>query len=220
MKKIVSLAVIVMSGGLVALTYSACSPRKLDEAIFYDGPEFKLKVVRYHEYLPLHYTGEVFRVQCSSDKTANSPRREKQDPGWVTIGNGGAIGSTSAAELVDKVRPNYLVIDKSTLVWKGTVLNVSFDACGTFRYWDPTTLPEALIDPVDKPDYCAPKGSADCRYYDFHGDRAPRYEKVRADTSGQVSFTVHSKGFKDGAIFRVESSDYGKTWQVSGVRPL
>lgn len=217
MKKIVWFVVLLGLAGLIAVTYSRCVPHKLDESVFYEGPEFKLKVVRYYENLPLHYTGEVFRVQCSSAQTANSPRHSKQDAGWVTIGNGGAIGSTSARDLVDQVRPNYLVMDERTLVWKGTVLNVSFDGCGTFRHWDPTTLPKELIDPVDKPDYCAPKGTADCRYYDFHGDRQPQFDKIRTNSSGHVSFLVRSKSFKGGAVFRVESKDHGKTWRVKAL---
>lgn len=219
MKKIIWFIVLLIAVGLVAVTYSRCTPRKLDETVFYNGPVFKLKLVRYYENLPLHYTGPVFRVQCSSARTANSPRGAKQDSGWVTIGNGGAIGSTSAEELVDRVRGNYLVMDDHTLVWKSTVLHVSFDACGTFRYWDPTTLPKALIDPVDKPDYCAPRGAADCRYYDFQGTRAPQFEAIRTGTSGQVSFRVHSRGFKGGVVYRVESEDYGKTWRVDPVAP-
>jgi hypothetical protein len=207
MKKMLWFIAAVLCAGLVAVAYTRCVPRKLDETVFYDGPVFKLKLVRYYENLPLHYTGEVFRVQCSSAR----------NPGWVTIGNGGAIGSTSAEELVSAVRAKYFVMDANTLVWKGTVLKVSFDGCGTFRYWDPTTLPKDLIDPVHKPDYCAPKGKADCRYYDFHGDREPRFDQIRADSSGQVSFLVRSKAFKGGAVYHVGSNDYGKTWRVNRV---
>ncbi len=118
---------------------------------------------------------------------------------------------------MERVRADYVIMDDETLVRKSTVLQVSFDACGTFRYWDPTTLPEALIDPVDKPDYCAPKGTADCRYYDFQGERAPHFEIVRTSASGQISFRVRSKSFKGNAVYQVESKDYGKTWRVEPV---
>ena len=64
-----------------SLTASAQSTRKLDEMVFYEGPLFKLKLVRYYENLPPHYTGEVFRVQCASAKTANSPGHKMQDQG-------------------------------------------------------------------------------------------------------------------------------------------
>src|SRR5829696_10204921 len=96
--------------------------RKLDEALFYDNPYFKLKVTRYFENLPLHYVGEVYRVQCGSPATASTPAAKTQDSGWVSIGNGGAIGSKSAADLVPLVRESYRVIDERTLVWLGNGL--------------------------------------------------------------------------------------------------
>src|SRR5688572_33151381 len=116
---------------LAGLLVSGCGnrTRKLDETRFYDGPQFRLKLVRYYENLPFHYTGEVFRVQCASARTADFPGHETQDPGWVTLGNGGAIGSTNAGQLADRERRNYLVVDERTLVWLGTGFNISFDAC-------------------------------------------------------------------------------------------
>ena len=42
------------------------------------------KLVRYYENLPLHYTGEVFRVQCASVHTADSPAHRTQEAGWVS----------------------------------------------------------------------------------------------------------------------------------------
>ena len=78
--------------------------RKLDEAVFYQGPQFTLKLTRYYENIPLHYTGEVYRVHCGSAATASLPAHKTQDSGWVSIGNGGAIGSKSAAQLVERVR--------------------------------------------------------------------------------------------------------------------
>src|SRR5687767_3547656 len=120
---------------LLAAVLASCGggTRKLDEVVFYDGPEFKLKLVRYHENLPFHYVGEVYRVQCGSAQTAQSPAHTTQDAGWITIGNGGAIGSKSAAELVGRVRGAYRVIDERTLAWTGNGFEVSFDACGQFR---------------------------------------------------------------------------------------
>src|SRR5688500_3402651 len=127
---------------LIAALLAGCGPRirKLDEAIFYDGPQFKLKLIRYHENLPFHYTGEVFRVQCASARTAGSPAHRTQEAGWVTLGNGGAIGSRSAAELAERERGNYRVFDERTLAWRGNGVSVSFDACREFRDWYPTAL--------------------------------------------------------------------------------
>lgn len=180
--------------------------------MIYDGPQFRLKLVRYFENLPLHYTGEVFRVQCASLQTTNSPAHKTQDAGWVTLGNGGAIGSKSAAELADRERHNYFVVDDHTLVWIGNGVTVSFDACGSFRGWYPTSLPEALIIPAEKPDYCKPRGNADCRHYDFMGECEPLYEKIRVTSQGRISFIVRSKAIRNDQSVRVQSTDFGKTW--------
>ena len=204
---------------LLATVLASCGggTRKLDEVVFHDGPEFKLKLVRYYENLPFHYVGEVFRVHCGSAATAQSPAHATQDAGWVTIGNGGAIGSKSAAEVVERVRNAYRVIDERTLVWTGNGFQVSFDACGQFRSWYPAALPAEMIDPVKKPDYCAPVGTADCGNLDFLGDRMPRFEEIEVRPHGRVAFVVRSAALKPGAVL-VESADSGRTWQVREVR--
>lgn len=204
---------VVMAG--IFLASCGRTPGKLDEAIFYDGLHFRLKLARYYENLPLHYTGEVFRVQCSSAQTASSPGHKTLDPGWVMLGNGGAIGSKSAAEIVAREQHKYLVLDEQILVWIGNGLNVSFDGCGSFRGWYPTSLPAELIDPVEKPSYCAPKGTADCRNYDFLGDREPHFDDIHASAQGHVSFEVRSKAFKGGRVIRVQSLDFGRIWTFS-----
>ena len=201
---------------LLATVLASCrgGTRKLDEAVFHDGPEFKLKLVRYHENIPFHYVGEVYRVQCGSSETARSPAHTTQDAGWVTIGNGGAIGSKSAAELVERVRDAYRVIGPRTLAWTGNGFEISFDACGEFRSWYPTALPAEMIEPVTKPAYCAPAGTADCRNLDFQGDRMPRFEDIQVSPRGRVSFVARSAAFRPGGAVRVESADSGRTWRV------
>ena len=188
--------------------------RKLDEAVFYDGPQFKLKLTRYYENIPLHYVGEVYRVHCASPETRHSPAHATQDSGWVTIGNGGAIGSKSAAELVDQVRSAYRVIDERTLVWTGNGFKVSFDACGRFRSWYPANLPAELIDPVVKPEWCAPAGTGDCRNFDFMGERTPRFEGIEVRPDGRVAFVARSPALLPNGSVRVQSADSGRTWAV------
>ena len=205
---------------LLATLLASCGggTRKLDEAVFYDGPQFKLKLVRYYENLPLHYVGEVYRVHCSSAHTAHSRAHITQDSGWVTIGNGGAIGSKSAAELVEKVRDFYSVIDERTLVWTGNGVEVSFDACGQFRSWYPANLSPEMIDPVEKPEYCAPAGTADCRNHDFFGDRAPRFEEIEVQPHGRIAFVARSAALRPNGALRVESADSGRTWSTMPLR--
>lgn len=195
----------------------ACSPttRRLDEATIYEGPQFRIKLVRYFEDLPFHYTGEAFTVQCSSARTVNSPATKTQDTGSVTIGNGGAIGSKSAAELAERERRKYIIIDDQTLVWIGNGVNVSFDACGQFRGWYPTALPDELIELTEKPEWCAPRGKADCRHYDFLGDREPRFDEIRVTRAGTISFVVRSKAFRSRKAVSVQSTDFGRTWNAT-----
>jgi len=201
---------------LTATALSSCtvSARKLDEVFMYKGPQFRVKLARYYEDYPWHYTGETFKVQCASANTKDSPKLRTQEAGWVTLGSGGAIGSKSAAELAERERRNYLVVDNQILVSLGMGVRVSFDACGNFRSWDPTSLPTDLIVPIKKPDYCAPKGTADCRYYDFMDDRRPNYESVRVNSNGNISFIVRSQAFKLNSAARVQSIDFGKTWKI------
>lgn len=202
---------------LAATVFWGCQAgaEKLDEAVFYNGPKFRLKLVRYYENYPLHYTGEVFRMQCSSARTTGSPGHKTQEAGWVTLGSGGAIGSESAMKLLERERANYILINENTLAWTGTGLSVSFDACGSFHSWYPTMLPIEVVEPAVKPDYCAPKGTVDCRHYDFLGDRAPRFSDLRTTPLGGVSFAVRSTAFKNGRVFQVTSSDFGRTWSVA-----
>jgi len=205
----------LLAAVLFLCSSAACGTRQLDEAIFYDGPRFKLKLARNYRNLFLHYNGEEFSVQCSSAETAGSRGHATQDEGWRTLRSGGALGSKSAQAVVERERGDFVVIDENTLVVKGTVFRVSFDACGSFAMWDPTTLPQELIDPVEKPAHCAPQGTGDCRYYDFHGDREPVYDELEVDPAGTVLFVVRSRSFRGGGVLRVESSDFGQTWRVS-----
>ena len=121
------------------------SARKLDEVVFYDGPHFKLKLVRYYENLPFSFVGEVFRVQALSAFTADIPGHRTQDPGWKTLGMGGATGSNNAQEILDRERHKYLIINDETLVWVDNGFNISFDSLRSSRSWSPTSLSDEFI---------------------------------------------------------------------------
>ena len=201
----------------ISLLAGGCSAgtERLDEAVFHAGPEFRLKLVRYRENLPLHFVGEIARVQCSSRATAGSKPHKTQDAGWVALGYGSRDGnSLTAAQWAERERPNYRIFGPRTLAWVGNGVNVSFDACASFASWHPTALPAAWIDPVARPEHCAPKGKADCRYLDFEGARAPRYEDLRVTGTGEVSFLLRSTALKAGRPVRVASADFGRSWQV------
>jgi len=200
----------------LVLGASACQDgRRLDETVFHDGPIFRLKLVRYDRHLFLHYQGEEFSVLCGSEATADREASTFQDAGWRRLAGGGALGSASAKEVTTRERGSYVVIDDTTLVVLGTTVRVSFDACGSFGVWDPTTLPPAMIDPVPKPRHCRPQGTADCRYYDFQDDRRPRVEALAVDAaSGRISFEAHSASFTHAAGLHLQSWDRGRTWEV------
>lgn len=188
--------------------------RKLDEAVMHEGPDLRLKLVRYRENLPPHFVGEIFRVQCASRNTADSPGHETQDPGWVALGRGAALGSKSAAEVIERERGNYIVGPDGVLVWTGNGVQVSFDACASFRAWYPTAVPRDLVIPVERPPYCAPVGTADCSGIDFMDARLPRYEAIQVTPAGEVSFVARSAAFRARNGIRVRSTDSGRTWSV------
>ncbi len=191
--------------------------RRLDEHVFYTGPGYQLKVVRYYENLPLHYSGEIYSVQCQSAATRDIEALPAQDPGWRILERGGAIGTERASDIVSRLEHHYLAIDATRLVWLDRLFHVSFDGCGSFASWDPTALGPERIDPVEKPDYCAPKGTADCRSMDFEGDRSPRYEDVHVEPDGRIRFVARTPAFRGVIALRVASDDFGRTWRVDPI---
>ena len=148
-----------------------------------------------------------------------SPAHEQQDAGWRMLGAKDALGSKSAKDAALRLKDAYSVVDDQTLIAKLNVFNISFDACGHFTNWNPGRLPQDLINPVEKPDSCAPNGPADCRYYDFEGDRAPHYEQIHVAGKGQVSFTASSPTFKDVELLRVQTRNNGAVWHVEIAGP-
>ena len=199
---------------IVCVLLSGCNGiEKLDEKVFYEGPHFKLKLARYYESIFLHFNGEVFSIQCQSSATSSYQAKKRQEPGWRLIGTGAAIGSKNAQEVINMVSDDYIIVSDQILVKKGGGITVSFDACGTITGWYPTLLPLQLIDQIEKPDWCAPKGGGDCRHYDFEGDRQVRIDDIKTDNLGNISFLARSKAFKDSATLRIASSDFGKAWQ-------
>jgi len=212
LKKIIRPACIVT---LAVLLMACGNPnQRLDEYVFYDGPQFRLKVVRFYRNIPFDTLGEHAVVMCQSENTAKFPAPDPQDAGWRLLGSADARGSNNAREAVPGVKGDYDVFDDHTLVGKMNVFNISFDACGHFINWDPSRLPQAMINPLEKPDSCAPNGQADCRYYDFKGDRKPHYEKIRVAGKGQVSFTASSPTFRGVELLRVQTRNNGAVWHV------
>jgi hypothetical protein len=193
--------------------------QRLDEYVFYNGPQFRLKVVRFYRNIPFNQLGEQAVVMCQSENTMEFPAHEQQDAGWRMLGARDAQGSKDAKEAALRVKDDYDVIDNHTLIGKMNVFNISFDGCGHFINWDPSRLPQAMINPVEKPDSCAPNGPADCRYYDFEGDRAPRYEQIHVTGKGQVNFTASSATFKGVELLRVATRNNGGVWHVETVGP-
>jgi hypothetical protein len=114
---------------------------------------------------------------------------------------------------------DYLVFDEHTLIGKTNVFNISFDACGHFINWDPTRLPQDMIEAVQRPDSCAPDGPLDCRYYDFEGERKPLYEQISVAGAGQVSFRVAAPAFRSVQSLHVQTRNNGAHWHVDRVGP-
>lgn len=212
MKKILHL---VSTLTLCILLLACGNPnQRLDEYVFYDGPQFRLKVVRFYRNIPFDKLGEHAVVMCQSENTAEFPAPDPEDAGWRILGSEDVQGSNTAKEAALGVKDDYEVLDDHTLIGKMKVFNISFDACGHFVNWDPSRLPQAMLNPREKPDSCAPNGPADCRYYDFEDDRTPHYEQIRVAGKGRVSFTVSSPTFRGVERLGVQTRNNGDVWHV------
>ena len=204
----------VCLAALVASVGCTAGVRRLDEHVFHEGPGYRLKVVRYYENIPLHFTGEIYSVQCQSPGTRDFAAHPTQDAGWRQLERGAAIGTQDAAELVSRLAGRYRPIDDTRLVWTRRIFQVSFDACAHVASWDPSSLPPEAIDSVEKPDFCAPKGNADCRAMDFEGAREPRYEEIEVERDGRIGFVVRTPALRANTGLRVTSDDSGRSWRV------
>ena len=193
--------------------------QRLDEYVFYDGPQFRLKVVRYYRNIPFNYLGEHGVVMCQSDNTGDYSGNDRQDAGWRMLGEVDARGSRHARDVAPGLQDDYLVFDEHTLIAKKNVLNISFDACGHFINWDPTRLPQDMIAAVQRPDSCAPDGPLDCRYYDFEGERKPQYDQISAAGTGQLSFRVRTPAFRGRQSLHVQTRNKGALWHVDRIGP-
>ncbi len=215
MKKIIWPVYIAIFSALI----TACGNpnQRLDEYIFYDGPQFRLKVVRYYRNIPFNQLGEQAVVMCQSENTTEFPSYEQQDAGWHMLGAGDVQGSKTAKEAALRIKHDYEVFDDHTLIVKMSIFNISFDACGHFINWDPGRLPQALINPREKPDSCAPDGPVDCRHYDFEEEGAPHYEQIQVAGNGQVSFTASTPTFKGVESLYIETRNNGDVWHVETV---
>ena len=203
---------------LSALLLACGEPnQRLDEYVFYDGPQFRLKVVRYYRNIPFNYLGEYAVVMCQSENTRHHATHEALDAGWRMLGEANTQGNRDAREVALSSMVDYQVFDDHTLIGKKHAFNISFDACGHFISWDPTRLPQSMIDAVPKPDSCAPQGPLDCRYYDFESDRKPHYEQISVAGEGQVNFTVRTPTFKGVEALRVRTRNNGALWHVDTV---
>lgn len=203
----------------LCLLLAACGEpnKRLDEYLFYAGPVLQLKVVRYYRNIPFNYLGEHALVMCRSEHTRDFQKDDAQDAGWRILGDAGGQGSQNAREVALVVQDNYRIINDHILVVKQQVLNISFDACGSFANWDPTRLPPGMVETVEKPDSCAPAGPVDCRYLDFDGERAPHYETIEIAAAGQASFTVISPAFRNVTSLQVRTRNNGVLWHVDTV---
>jgi hypothetical protein len=211
----------VVSSLLVAALFvlPACGDpeQRLDEHVFHDGPQFRLKVVRYYRNIPFSPLGEQAVVMCRSANTAGYSGDRPQDAGWRVLGSVDVRDSTSARQAVPDVMENYIVRDEHTLIATTRAFNISFDACGHFSSWDPVNLPATMIAPAQQPDSCAPAGPVDCRELAFAGERAPRYAQIRVTGEGEVEFTVRSTAFRDVEMLRIHTRNQGAEWHVDTV---
>jgi hypothetical protein len=71
-----------------------------------------------------------------------------------------------------------------------------------------------MLEPVQRPDSCAPDGPLDCRYYDFEGERKPQYDQISVAGTGQLSFRVRAPVFRGRQSLHVQTRNNGVLWHV------
>ncbi|MEQ8860462.1 MAG: hypothetical protein RIC56_17615 [Pseudomonadales bacterium] len=199
--------------GWLLLGGCSSSLEKLDEAVVLERPDMTLKVVHYHESVPLSYEGDRYSVFCRSPRTEAAYARADREPGWRPLGELAHDNERLPARaFVETVRDDYRMHGTGVMSWSAIAFNVTWDACGRVAVWDPSRLPPVFIDPVAKPDYCRPVGSGDCRYHDFQNDRRPRYALHAVTPSGHVDFGVRTAALTRG--MQVSTETAGRVWHV------
>ena len=211
-------SIIALVGTLLASCSS--STKKLDETIFFDGSGFKLKLVRYYEDYPWHFSGEISVIHCATDQTRSIRTYSRtQENGWSEVERIRALGSKSSAEVLNLAQLEPRVIDEKTLMIIGANrFLATFDGCRTFINWH--AWREELLNQQSKPEYCQHDTTKLCPgVTPFEGDRQLQFSNLRFDPrSGSISFLVKSKAFKDGGSFAVSSKDRGKTWTTKAFK--
>jgi hypothetical protein len=213
-----TICIIALVGTLLASCSS--STKKLDEMVFFDGSGFKLKLVRYYEDYPWHFSGEISVIHCATDQTRSIRTHSRtQENGWVEVERIRALGSKSSAEVLERAQLKPRVIDEKTLMIIGANRFLgTFDGCQKFISWHASQ--EELLIQQSKPEHCQHDTTQLCPgVTPFEGDRQLRFSNLRFDPqSGNISFLVKSTAFKDGASFTVSSRDRGRSWTTKAVK--
>jgi hypothetical protein len=223
-RKVVLKVALILVLILAALFYRSCVSHKLNEEVFYDDGNIELKVVRYFRNWPFSYRGIIYQVGCRSRNTATQPGYTIQDPGWRDIGTyvGMHLGpEPSLSTLVDAAKGGYRVTESDTMIYIASLetapgVAATWDACRTFSYWQLKSIPD---DYVKQDGYQAclrehPSWSTTCKKWLFRGEYSPVFHDLEAKGSGYASFVVSSTAFLETDSYRIETHDYGKTWNL------
>lgn len=215
---------------------------KIDEKIFYSGNGIQLKVATYYENLPLHFNGNVFRIQCRSAKTDNIIATKMNDATWTEYlpiaSDFFKLGYTSESKMdLNRISAvamkKYHITDYETIITESNkAVAVSFNGCKSFQSWSLDTLPHSeMIDSTPEFVECVnntkksmswshvkasveKKGSIEevCKLSKLEGIHLPFFSEFIASRDGKAHFRIESSGFKSIKAIIVETSDFGKTW--------
>jgi len=206
---------------LLSLLASCGNSRDITgEAMVFDSGNLKLKVVQIYTSMPGHYYGITHEVWCQSVNTANMDL-VGLDEGWnVFHPSGVSIPGQTPSDAVRKIALEQAVEDakiglqisndETLLIAANGLLTVTFDGCKSLSKWNGWQLPKEWINQVTKSKNCK---DGVCPWENFNGDREIKFADIQVDANSQkLSFRVHSKAFKDGAL-RV-SHYSGQGWDV------
>lgn len=231
-----------MAAAIVFFGAKSCVSHRLDEKTFYTGHGLELKVITYFENLPLHFTGNIYRVLCKSEKTKDFPETKYNDAGYqsyVPIYNGLLeLGYTphdkmNINKLAEAAKPGYVVADDGTvIVESGTDIFITWDGCASFTRWSLASLPDShLIESSPEFQSCMERydkeahwphiqqeikthGSISraCKASKFTGVHKPKFSNLNASRNGAASARVESSAIEKQGSLQIKTTDFGKTW--------
>jgi len=233
MKRLLVVIVCVLLLAVAFVWYSLQpSRKKMGEVTFHQDANLELKVISIFENLPMHFRGTRLSVACKSKNTNDLPEVhfDMIEKGWKRMPDSVLLSQKREdpiESLAEVARKYYQVMGAMTVtVTDNMYFSVSFDGCKSFATWMLMDhLPKSMIvDSTPESDNCEAQKIkdqkaglqtyGDCEYFKFTEANTPEFSLVSASDDGRASFVLASKSLRDQQPVKIETQDFGKTWQI------